>query len=193
MLIHLRKGETFAQLGAGFEVSTSTACRYVEEAVALLSARSPKPAAALRKAKQDGLHLLVLDGTLITCDRVRADRPYYSAKHRCHGMNVQVIAGPDGTIVWTSGALPGRTHDLTAARVWGILRELEAAGIITLADKGTKAPPGCAGSDDAGADHRARGGTAGSEGVHACRPSASRRSSARASREPTLRGGRRSR
>ncbi|GAA3810957.1 hypothetical protein GCM10022226_34270 [Sphaerisporangium flaviroseum] len=35
-----------------------------------------------------------------------------------------VIAGPDGTILWTSGALPGKTHDLTAARVWGILREL---------------------------------------------------------------------
>jgi hypothetical protein len=136
VLVHLRKGDTFTELGAGFEISTSTAWRYVQEAVALLSARSPKLAAALRKAVGDGLHLLVLDGTLIACDRVRADRPYYSAKHRCHGMNVQVIAGPDGTIVWTSGALPGRTHDLTAARVWGILRELEEAGIITLADKG---------------------------------------------------------
>lgn len=136
VLVHLRKGETFTQLGAGFEISTSTAWRYVQEAVGLLSARSPKLAAALRKAKEEGLHLLVLDGTLIVCDRVRADRPYYSAKHRRHGMNVQVIAGPDGTIRWTSGALPGRTHDLTAARVWGILRELDKAGIVTLADKG---------------------------------------------------------
>jgi hypothetical protein len=135
VLVHLRKGETFAELGAGFRVSTSTAWRYVQEAVALLSARSPKLTAALRKANRDGLHLLVLDGTLIVCDRVAADRPYYSAKHRCHGMNVQVIAGPDGTIVWTSGAMPGRTHDLTAARLWGILRELEKAGILTLADK----------------------------------------------------------
>jgi hypothetical protein len=78
----------------------------------------------------------VLDGTLIRTDRVRADRPYFSGKHRVHGMNVQVIAGPDGTILWTSGEMPGGTHDLTAARVWGILRELERAGIITLADKG---------------------------------------------------------
>lgn len=136
VLVHLRKGDTFTELGAGFEISTSTAWRYVEEVVGLLSARSPKLTAALRKAKQDGLHLVVLDGTLIACDRVRADRPYYSAKHRCHGMNVQVIAGPDGMILWTSGAMPGRTHDLTAARVWGILRELDKAGIITLADKG---------------------------------------------------------
>jgi hypothetical protein len=51
-------------------------------------------------------------------------------------MNVQVIAGPDGTILWTSGALPGKTHDLTAARIWGIQRELEKARIPTLADKG---------------------------------------------------------
>jgi DDE superfamily endonuclease len=35
-----------------------------------------------------------------------------------------------------SGALPGATHDLTAARIWGILQELEAAGLIVLADKG---------------------------------------------------------
>jgi hypothetical protein len=97
----------------------------------------------LRKAKENGLHLLVLDGTLIACDRVRADRPYYSAKHRCHGMNVQVIAGPDGMILWTSGALPGRTHDLTATRVWGILRELEKAGITTLADKGYQRSEAC--------------------------------------------------
>ncbi|GAA3243958.1 hypothetical protein GCM10010468_82090 [Actinocorallia longicatena] len=68
-LVHLRKGETFAEVGAGFEVSTATAWRYVEEAVALLSARSPKLAAALKKAKKDGLTHLILDGTLIHTDR----------------------------------------------------------------------------------------------------------------------------
>ena len=136
VLVHLRKGETFEQAGAGFEVSTSTAWRYVEEVVALLSARSPKLTQALAKAKKSGLTHLILDGTLIYTDRVRADRPYYSGKHRAHGMNIQVIATPDGTILWTSGALPGKTHDLTAARIWGILRELERAGILTLADKG---------------------------------------------------------
>ncbi|GAA4242443.1 hypothetical protein GCM10022254_75450 [Actinomadura meridiana] len=52
-----------------------------------------------------------------------------------HGMNVQVIVGPDGTILWMSGALPGKVHDLTAACVWGILRELDKAGTLTLADK----------------------------------------------------------
>ncbi|MGN9785194.1 transposase family protein [Nonomuraea sp. ZG12] len=126
VLVYLRKGET---LEAGFGVSTATAWR----TVALLSARSPKLTAALRKAKRPlgpGRH---------------ADpyRPYFSVKHRVHGMNVQVIASPDGTVLWASGALPGKAHDLSPARIWGISRASEQATIITLADKahqGTEGP-----------------------------------------------------
>jgi hypothetical protein len=40
VLVHLRKGETFAGLAAGFGVGTATAWRYVNETVALLAARS---------------------------------------------------------------------------------------------------------------------------------------------------------
>jgi hypothetical protein len=87
VLVHLRKGETFAEAGAGFGMSASTAWRYVEEVTALLSARSPKLPQALAEAKKDGLTHLILDGTLIYTDRVRADRPYYSGKHRARGMN----------------------------------------------------------------------------------------------------------
>jgi DDE superfamily endonuclease len=47
-------------------------------------------------------------------------------------MNLQVISTPDGDIVWVSGPLPGAAHDLSAARIWGILRELAAAGLIVL-------------------------------------------------------------
>ncbi len=57
-------------------------------------------------------------------------------------MNIQVIAAPDGTIIWTSGGLPGKSHDLTAARIWGILRALERASIRTLADKGYQGAEG---------------------------------------------------
>lgn len=59
VLVYLRKGETFPELGAGFGISTATAWRYVEETVTPLSARSPKLGRALRRAKQDGLHHLV--------------------------------------------------------------------------------------------------------------------------------------
>jgi DDE superfamily endonuclease len=60
---------------------------------------------------------VVLDGTLIPIDRVATDPTFYSGKHRRHGMNLQVIAAPNGDIVWASGPLPGAVHDLTAARI----------------------------------------------------------------------------
>ena len=73
MLAYLRKGETFADLAAGFAVSTATAWRYVNETVMLLSARAPKLRAALRAAAKSKLAFVVLDGTLIPIDRVAAD------------------------------------------------------------------------------------------------------------------------
>ena len=33
-------------------------------------------------------------------------------------------------------ALPGSVHDKKAEWIWGVLAELEAAGLVTLADKG---------------------------------------------------------
>ena len=137
MLAYLRKGETFAELAAGFGVGTATAWRYVSETVA--PAGRPRPEAAAGRcaaAKKAGHAYVVIDGTLIPIDRVAADRPFYSGKHRNHGMNLQVISAPDGEILWVSGPLPGAVHDLTAARIWGIMRELAAAGLIVLADKG---------------------------------------------------------
>jgi hypothetical protein len=136
VLAHLRKGETFAALAAGFGIGTATAWRYVRETVALLAARAPRLRGALRAADKAGHAFLVIDGTLIPIDRVAADRPFYSGKHRRHGMNLQVISSPQGEILWVSGPLPGAAHDLTAARIWGIIRELEATGLIVLADKG---------------------------------------------------------
>jgi DDE superfamily endonuclease/Helix-turn-helix of DDE superfamily endonuclease len=136
VLAYLRKGETFADLAAGFGIGTATAWRYVTETVALLAARSPKLRTALAAARKAGHAHIIIDGTLVPIDRVAADRPFYSGKHRRHGMNLQVISTPDGDIVWVSGPLPGATHDLSAARIWGILRELATAGLIVLADKG---------------------------------------------------------
>lgn len=136
VLAYLRKGETFAELAAGFGIGTTTAWRYVTETTGLLAARSPKLRQALAQAKRAGLAHVVIDGTLIPIDRLAADRPFYSGKHHKHGMNLQVIASPDGQIVWVSGPLPGAVHDLTAARIWGIVRELAASGLLTLGDKG---------------------------------------------------------
>src|SRR5271155_2464367 len=136
VLAYLRKGETFAELAAGFGVGTATGWRYVNETVALLAARAPRLRKAVRDAKRAGYAYVVVDGTLIPIDRVAADRPFYSGKHKKHGMNLQVIASPDGDILWVSGPLPGSVHDKKAEWIWGVLAELQAAGLIVLADKG---------------------------------------------------------
>ncbi len=51
-------------------------------------------------------------------------------------MSLQVMASPGGDVLWVSGALPGSVHDKKAEWVWGVLAELEAAGLVTLAGKG---------------------------------------------------------
>ena len=136
VLAYLRKGETFAELAAGFAVGTTTAWRYENETVNLLAPRAPKLRQAVRDAKRAGHAYVILDGTLIAIDRVAADRPFYSGKHKKHGMNLQVIASPDGDVLWVSGALPGSVHDKKAEWIWGVLDELEKQGLVTLADKG---------------------------------------------------------
>src|SRR5512135_3074901 len=136
VLVYLRKGDTYPELAAGFGVGLATAWRYVEETTALLAGRAPRLRTAVRDAKRAGHAYVIVDGTLIPVDRVAADRPFYSGKHRKHGMNLQVIASPHGDILWVSGALPGSVHDRKAGWIWGVLAELEAAGLVTLADKG---------------------------------------------------------
>ena len=54
VLAYLRKGETFAELAAGFGIGTTTAWRYVEETVALLAARAPGLHKAVRDATKAG-------------------------------------------------------------------------------------------------------------------------------------------
>jgi hypothetical protein len=51
---YLRKGETFAELAAGFGVGTTTAWRYVNETVALLAARRPSSARPPKRRRRTG-------------------------------------------------------------------------------------------------------------------------------------------
>jgi len=52
VLAYLRKGETFAEIAAGFGVGTTTAWRYAGETVSLLAARAPKLRTAALEAKK---------------------------------------------------------------------------------------------------------------------------------------------
>ncbi len=78
---------------------------------------------------------VILDGTVLPIDRIAADRPHHSRKKRHHGMNVQVLADPAARLLWGSDALPGATHDLTAARAHGIPVALAADDIKCWPDK----------------------------------------------------------
>ncbi|MER6409049.1 transposase family protein [Streptomyces viridosporus] len=134
VLAHLRCGHTYAQLAAGFGVGIATVYRYVTEAVEVLTVLAPDLATAARTAARKAF--VILDGTLLPIDRIGADRPYYSGKHRTHGMNVQVIADPFGRLLWASPALPGAVHDIKAARTHGIIDALTEVGVPCWADKG---------------------------------------------------------
>ena len=47
---------------------------------------------------------------------------------------MQVVTDPGGRLLWLSPALPGRAHDLTAARAHRINRICERHGVPILAD-----------------------------------------------------------
>ncbi|MCA1223861.1 transposase family protein [Streptomyces sp. 8L] len=140
VLAHLRCGHTYAQLAAGFGIGTATAYRYVAEAVDVLAALAPTLADAMKTASTKAF--VMLDGTLLPIDRVTADRPFYSGKHKKHGMNVQVITDPMGRVLWDSPALPGAVHDVRAAREHGIVDALTHANVTCWAARATAAPGG---------------------------------------------------
>ena len=81
-LEHLRNRDTYTRLAAGFQSGVATAWRYLQEAIALL-------ATAMERIRR--LAHAILDGTLIPIDRIADQRPYYSGKHKHHGVNVQAI------------------------------------------------------------------------------------------------------
>ncbi len=85
---------------------------------------------------------VILDGTLLPMDRIAADRPYCSGKHKKHAMNVQVLTDPFGKLLWASPAMPGAVHDIRAARTHGIIAALAEADVKCWADKGYQGASG---------------------------------------------------
>ncbi len=132
VLAHLRNGDTYARLAAGFGIGTSTVYRYIREAIDLLAATAPTLDRVVHQASR--LLYLILDGTLIPIDRIAADRPYYSGKHKRHGVNIQVLADRKGRLLWASAALPGAVHDVKAARTHSIPATLIKFGVARYAD-----------------------------------------------------------
>ncbi|MGW2183348.1 transposase family protein [Streptomyces sp. NPDC001732] len=132
-LAHLRCGDTCAQLAAGFGIGLAAVYRSVRETIDVLAVLAPALDEATATARTKAY--VILDGTVLPIDRIAADRPCYSGKKRHHGMNVQVLTDPFGRLLWASPALPGATHDLTAAREHGIIDALPGADLKCWADK----------------------------------------------------------
>ena len=125
-------------MAAGFGIGVATVFRYIGEATDLLAAHAPTLTAALWQLAWSDRPLAILDGTLIPIDRLGGDnnRLYYSGKHHKHGVNLQALIDAAGHLRWISDGLPGSVHDLSAARVHGIITATATAEIHTLADKG---------------------------------------------------------
>jgi hypothetical protein len=88
VVAHLRKGEIYADLARGFAVGTTTVHRYLREGIDVLAALAPTLDQAITVPAAKAF--VTLDGTLLRIDRVGMtagrDRPYYSGKHKAHGV-----------------------------------------------------------------------------------------------------------
>ncbi|MDT0347408.1 transposase family protein [Streptomyces litchfieldiae] len=124
-------------------VSQATGYRYLHEGIDVLADRAPDLHEVLTRCREEGMTHVVLDGTLITSDRLAGVREngndlWFSKKHKAFGGNVQFLSAPDGTPLWVSDVEPGSTPDITAARLHALpaLYKAAAEGLPTLADKG---------------------------------------------------------
>lgn len=136
-LAHLRCGDTYAQLATGFGIGIATVYRYIREAVDVLAALAPTLAEAMMTVRTKAF--VILDGLPI--DRIAADTPYYSGKHKRHGMSVQVLTDPLGRLLWASPALPGSTHGLKDSSA-GRTRYTRAPAVPSASRSGAAASSG---------------------------------------------------
>jgi hypothetical protein len=125
-LVYLREHLTLARTAAGSGTSQSTAHACTTAVTQLLAGQAP---GLLKVLHETDPEFVLLDGTPAQCDRAGHGRADSSQKHRRHGVNVQVVTDPDGRLLWLPPALPGRAHDLTAARTHRILRICARQGI----------------------------------------------------------------
>jgi len=121
------------RLGRGFGLSQSTAYRYLDEVIEVLADRVPGLAEQLERALAGGAPDLILDGKIAGTDRCREKTVgrkgkttglWYAGRTHDFGGNIPALFYPSGVPLRVSDVLPGKVHDLAAARenVPGMLR-----------------------------------------------------------------------
>jgi DDE superfamily endonuclease len=120
-----RQNTDITALARDHGISRATGYRYLDEVVTVLAEQAPDLHDALRRAKDQGLSHVVLDGKIFSADRLDEKTTsvkgepidlWYSGKAHEHGGNVQALTAPDGFPLWVCDVEPGSVHDLTAAR-----------------------------------------------------------------------------
>lgn len=125
VLVWFREHREVALTGRGFGISQATTYRYLDEAIEVLAAQAPELTEALQRVADDGWSHVILDGKIITTDRLNSTKiskkgkiidAWYSGKTHDFGGNIQAVMRPDGFPVWVSDVEPGSEHDITCAR-----------------------------------------------------------------------------
>jgi hypothetical protein len=123
--IYLRQNATQETIGGFRDTSQSTISRYVAILAPLvksvLEEFVPSAADAIEVVRG---RVVLVDDTLTPCWSYEKYQELWNKKHKTTGFNTQLISLLDGTAVWISGPLPGKTHDAKA------FKETRAADIV---------------------------------------------------------------
>jgi biotin operon repressor len=127
-LVALRNNVAHELIADMYGVSQPTIWRAVERVKKTLGAVldvNPSDIGAVRPGR-----VLLIDGTVIpTGNRPGQGRDVekenYSGKHRVQGLNVQIAADTDGTLLAVSQPVPGRRHDSAAFTLTGWAEQIK--------------------------------------------------------------------
>ena len=127
--MYLRQNATQEFIGDLRDTSQPTISRYVAALVPLvksvLEEFVPSAADAIEVVKG---RVVLVDGTLAPCWSYEEHQELWNKKHKTTGFNAQMISLLDGSAVWISGPLAGKTHDAKAFKETGAADIIKESG-----------------------------------------------------------------